>query len=127
MKNAPIYLMFLLLLSSCSMSVNSTRRGKLDIPKEETYTVIYSAKFSDGLVAKISYTNENSAQEQLKDVTGNWEKTVVLNAGANVKLNILAKGEKGKGEYKVMVNGKIVSEHILNNKRLRYSVDFDLP
>ncbi|TCD10121.1 hypothetical protein EZ449_09845 [Pedobacter frigidisoli] len=127
MKNTPIYLIFLFLLSSCSMSINSTKRGKLDIPKEETYTVIYSAKLSDGLVAKISYTNENSVQEEFKDVTRNWEKTVELKSGANVKLNTLAKGEKGIGEYKVTVNGKIVSEHILTNKRLRYSVDFDLP
>lgn len=127
MKN--IFACFLLIaaLSSCSMSVHTMKRGTLDIAKKDTYTVTYKINLSDGLAAKISYTDENANTKELKNITGIWEKTVVLKSGSNVKIHSIASGKKGRGEFKVLVDGNVVSEHILTNKKLEYGFDFDLP
>ena len=103
-------------------------RGKIDIPKKETYSVVYQANFGDGLMADIAYTTESGKQTELKEIKGVWEKTVTLKSGTHVQLKTLATAKsKSKGEYKIMVDGKVVSEYILTGKKLNYTFAFDLP
>lgn len=103
-------------------------RGKIDIPQKETYSVVYQANFGDGLMADIVYTTKSGKQTELKEIKGVWEKTVTLKSGTPVLLKTLATAKsKSKGEYKILVDGKVVSEYILTGKKLNYTFAFDLP
>ena len=56
------------------------------------------------------------------------KKTVTLKSGSHVQLKTLAVAQKeARGEYKILVDGKVISEYILTGKRLNYTLDFDLP
>lgn len=127
MRNILSTCLLILVLASCSMSINSIKEDDLKIPKKEFYTVTYSAIFTEGLTAKIDYTDENSIQVKLAKVSGTFDKTVSLKSGTHVQFNTLAKGNKGKGTYKVTVDGKTISEYTLKNKKLKYKIAFKLP
>ena len=102
--------------------------GKIEVPKKESYQVLYQASFGDQLTADVSYTDENGEKTSLKAVGGAWEKTVILKAGTRVSFKAIATSKaKSKAEYKILVDGKTVSEHILNGKKLKYKYAFDLP
>jgi len=120
------------MLSSCALGVATTfysmSRGKLDVPQKETYNVVYQANFGDRLSADVAYTNESGKQTELKEVNGAWEKAVTLKSGTHVQLKTLATAKsKSRGEYKILVDGKVVSEYVLSGKRLNYTFSFDLP
>lgn len=103
-------------------------KGKIDIPKKESYNVLYQASFEDGLTADVAYTNESSKQTELNEVKGAWEKSVTLKSGTHVQLTTFATARrKSKGEYKILVDGKVVSEYVLSGKKLKYTFAFDLP
>jgi hypothetical protein len=130
MKN--IFYVFLLMfaLSACSSmtSIYFMSTGKIEVPKKESYQVIYRAGFGDQLTADVSYTDENGKKTSLKAVGGAWEKTVILKAGTRVSFKAIATSKtKSKAEYKILVDGKTVSEHVLNGKKLKYKYAFDLP
>ncbi|GAA4209369.1 hypothetical protein GCM10022289_34720 [Pedobacter jeongneungensis] len=109
-------------------SIYSISGGKADVPKKETYYVVYQAKFGNGLTADVAYTNESGKETELKEVSGTWGKTVVLKSGTHAKLKTLATAATdAKGEYKILVDGKVVSEYVLSGKRLNYTFSFDLP
>jgi len=132
MKNIFYCFLLMLVLSSCALAnittVYSNSRGKIDIPKKESYSVVYQAKFEDGLTADVAYTNESGKQTELKEVNGNWEKTVTLKSGTHVQLKTLATAKsKSRGEYKILVDGKVVSEYVLSGKKLNYTFNFELP
>ncbi|WP_316847388.1 hypothetical protein [Pedobacter psychrodurus] len=132
MKNIFYCFLFILVLSSCSIQTMTTfytmSKGKIDIPQKESYSVVYQAKFGDGLTADVAYINESGKHTELKEVSGAWEKTVTLKSGAHVQLKTLATAKsRSKGEYKILVDGKVVSEYILSGKRLNYTFSFDLP
>lgn len=132
MKNILYCFLLIVVLSSCALGVMTTvysmSRGKLDIPQKETYNVVYQADFGEGLTADVAYTDENEKQTELKEVNGTWEKTVTLKRGTHVQLKTLAVTKKeSKGEYKILVDGKVVSEYVLSGKRLNYTFSFDLP
>lgn len=115
-------------MSSCNMSLYLNKKGIIDVPKKESYTVIYKTSLRPGIAAKISYTDETDKIQKIDNVTGNWEKTVTLKAGKHVKIKIVATGEnKVATDYKVQVDGKIISEHTLNGKKSKFSFSFDLP
>lgn len=98
------------------------------MPQKESYRVVYRASFSRELVADAAYTDGNGNQVELKEISGNWEKTVILKSGTHAQLTTFAKAKTdARGEYKIMVDGKVVSEYILTGKRLKYNFDFDLP
>ena len=132
MKN--IFYCFLLMpaLSSCFLAnvttVYSNSRGKIDVPQKESYQVVYQANFGDGLKAEVAYTNENTTQTELKEIGGVWEERVALKSGTHVQLKTFATAKaSAKGEYKILVDGKVVSEYILRGKKLNYTFSFDLP
>lgn len=127
MKNYTFCLLLLLLLSSCSLSIHSVSKGKIDLPSKESYQITYLASFSDSFVSKISFTNEYGEVESFKETIKNWNKTFVIKAGKHIKFSILTKGNQARGEYRVLVDGKILDEHILNGKKLKYNFEFDLP
>lgn len=127
MKNYPIYLLLLLFFSSCSLSIHSVSRGKIDAPLKESYQITYQAKFNDDFVSKVSFTNELGEIENLKEAIKNWEKTITVKAGKHIKFSLVTKGDKVRGEYKVLLDGKIMDEHILSGKKLKYNFEFDLP
>ena len=103
-------------------------RGKIDIPQKETYSVVYQANFGDGLTADMAYTTESGKQTELKEISGAWEKTVILKSGTHVQLTTFATAkQKSKGEYKILVDGKVVSEYVLSGRKLNYTFAFDLP
>jgi hypothetical protein len=117
----------MLVICSCNTSLYLNKKGVINVPKKENYTVTYKANLKDGVVARINYTDESDRLAKIKDVTGNWEKTVVLNAGKHVKIKVLAAGAKTSTDFKVLVDGKIISEYTLNGKKAKYSFNFDLP
>ena len=122
----------MLVLSSCAISTMTTfytmSKGKIDVPKKESYNVVYQASFGDGLKADVAYTTESGKQTELKEINGAWEKTVILKSGTHVQLTTFATAKhQSKGEYKILVDGKVVSEYVLSGKKLKYSFAFDLP
>ncbi|QNN41079.1 hypothetical protein [Pedobacter roseus] len=132
MKNIFYCFLLTLMLSSCALGVMTTfysmSRGKIDVPKKESYNVVYQASFGDRLSADVAYTNESGKQTELKEVNGVWEQVVTLKSGTHVQLKTLATAKsKSRGEYKILVDGKVVSEYILSGKRLNYTFSFDLP
>ncbi|TBO39548.1 hypothetical protein [Pedobacter kyonggii] len=132
MKNIFYCFLLMLVLSSCAISTMTTfysmSKGKIDVPKKESYSVVYQAKFGDGLTADVAYTNESGKQTELKEVNSAWEKTVSLRSGTHVQLKTFATAKsESRGEYKILVDGKVVSEYVLNGKKLNYTFAFDLP
>jgi uncharacterized protein YqfA (UPF0365 family) len=127
MKNFFTCLLLVFMLSGCSISVHYVRKGKIDVPQKDHYTVTYKANFSEGLNAKIRYTDEQGNIQKLKDISGHWEKTVILKSGENVHVSIITSGEKSKADYKVLVDDEVISEHILTGKKLKYNFGFVLP
>ncbi|GAA3959829.1 hypothetical protein GCM10022246_11520 [Pedobacter ginsengiterrae] len=127
MKNYTIFLLLLLFFSSCSLSIHSVSKGKIDTPSKESYQVTYLANFNDSFVSKISFTNEYGDVENAKETIKSWNKTIVIKAGKHVKFSIVTKGNQARGEYKVLVDGKILDQHILSGKKLKYNFEFDLP
>lgn len=127
MKNYTIFLLLLLFFSSCSLSIHSVSKGKIDTPSKESYQVTYLANFNDSFVSKISFTNEYGDVENAKETIKSWSKTIVIKAGKHVKFSIVTKGNQARGEYKVLVDGKILDQHILSGKKLKYNFEFDLP
>jgi hypothetical protein len=65
-------------------------RGKIDIPRKESYNVVYQATFGEGLMADVAYINESGKHIELKEVNGAWEKSVTLKSGTHVQLKTLA-------------------------------------
>jgi hypothetical protein len=132
MKNILYCFLLSLVLSSCALglttSIYSISGGKVKVPQKETYTVVYQASFGSGLTADVAYTNEVGKEVELKEVSGAWEKTVTLKSGTHAKLKTLATANTAsRGEYKIFVDGKVVSEYVLSGKRLNYTFSFDLP
>lgn len=127
MKNYTIFLLLLLFFSSCSLSIHSVSKGKIDTPSKESYQVTYLANFNDSFVSKISFTNEYGDVENAKETIKSWSKAIVIKAGKHVKFSIVTKGNQARGEYKVLVDGKILDQHILSGKKLKYNFEFDLP
>ena len=127
MKNYTIFLLLLLFFSSCSLSIHSVSKGKIDTPSKESYQVTYLANFNDSFVSKISFTNEYGDVENAKETIKSWNKTIVIKAGKHVKFSIVTKCNQARGEYKVLVDGKILDQHILSGKKLKYNFEFDLP
>jgi len=124
--------LLILVLSSCSLAkittVYSNSRGKIDVPKKESYQVVYQANFEEHLTADVAFTNETGNQTELKAVKGAWEQRVTLKSGTHVQLKTFATAKaSAKGEYKILVDGKVVSEYILRGKKLNYTFSFDLP
>lgn len=122
----------MLVLSSCALvnmtTVYSNSSGKINVPQKESYSVVYQAKFSDGLTADVAYTNESGKQTELKEINGVWEKIVTLKSGTHVQLKTFATAKsKSSGEYKILVDGKVVSEYVLSGKKLNYTFAFELP
>ncbi|TCD22049.1 hypothetical protein EZ456_18075 [Pedobacter psychrodurus] len=106
----------------------SMSKGKIDVPKKESYNVLYQASFGDGLTADVAYADESGKQTELKEVSGAWEKSVTLKSGTHVQLKTFATAKtKSKGEYKILVDGKVISEYVLSGKKLNYTFAFDLP
>ena len=90
--------------------------------------MLYQANFEVGLIADVAYTDESGKQTELKEVRGAWEKSVTLKSGTHVQLTTFATAKrKSKGEYKIIVDGKVVSEYVLSGKKLKYTFAFDLP
>ncbi|WP_406824089.1 hypothetical protein [Pedobacter sp. KACC 23697] len=121
MKNIFYCSLLIVALSSCALGVMTTvysmSKGKLDIPQKETYTVVYQANFDDHLSADVAYTNESGKQAELTEVNGAWKKTVTLKSGSHVQLKTLAVAQKeARGEYKILVDGKVISEYINGQK-----------
>ena len=132
MKNIFYCFLLMLVLSSCFLAnittVYSNSKGKIDVPKKESYQVVYQANFEDRLTADVAYTNETANQTELKEIKGAWEKRVTLKSGTHVQLKTFATAKtSAKGEYKILVDGKVVSEYILRGKKLNYTFSFDLP
>lgn len=129
MKNLILILSTIILLSSCSTitKIYSMSAGKIYIPQQKNYLVVYEASFGTRLTADISYTNADGKLIKLKSIVGDWKQTVTLKSGTQVEMRTLAKGGKTDATYKITVNGKAVSEQVLTGKRIRYDYSFDLP
>jgi len=132
MKNIFYCFLLMLVLSSCALvnitTVYSNSGGKINVPQKESYSVVYQAKFGDGLTADVAYTNESGKQSELKEVKSAWEKTVTLKSGTHVQFKTFATAKsKSSGEYKILVDGKVVSEYVLSGKKLNYIFAFELP
>ena len=127
MKNIFACFLLITVLSSCALSVHYLKRGKIDVPQKESYTVRYETVLDENTTAKISYVDENGKKQKLRGIKGKWEKELTLKPGSNGHIKITAKGDKARGEFKVLVDGKVISEKILTNKKILYSLDFYLP
>lgn len=132
MKNIFYCFLLILVLDGCAISTMTTiysmSKGKIDTPKKEIYHVVYQASFGDGLKADVAYTNESGKETELKEVSGIWEKSATLKSGTHVQLTTFAIAKhKSKGEYKILVDGKVVSEYVLSGRKLKYTFAFDLP
>lgn len=130
MKNFITAIFLLVAFSSCSSitSLSVLNGGKLDIPKKENYKVVYKANFAEGLLADISYTDEQGKSLKIKDFKGAWNKTVIANSGTQIKIEILASSAiKAKANFDVSVDGKSVSSYDFDGKRVNYSYKVDLP
>lgn len=130
MKNFFAFIVTLVVFSSCSSitSLSVLNGGKLDIPKKDSYNVIYKANFSEGLTAKISYTDAQGKLVELSGVTGAWEKRVVANSGTKIKISTIASSSyKAKANFNVSVDGKSVSSYEFNGKKVNYGYTVELP
>lgn len=130
MRNIFCCFLLTLTLSSCLVMTSnySVSKGKLDIPKRESYQVVYQADFGDGLKANVIYTDTDGQPVELKNAAGAWQKSVTLKPGTYVQFETLAKAKtKSRAAYKILVDGKVVSEYVLSGKRLNYTFAFDLP
>lgn len=128
MKNSIVCLLLMLVMNSCNMSLYLNKKGVIDVPKKESYQVTYKTSLRPGIIAKISYTDESDRIQKVDNVTVDWEKSVTLKAGKHVKIKIVATGDvKVPTDFKVLVDGKIISEHTLNGKKSKFSFSFDLP
>lgn len=115
-------------MSSCNMSLYYNKDGVVDVPRKESYQVTYKTSLRAEIVAKVSYTDESDQIQKVDHVTGDWEKTVTLKAGKQVKIKIVATGaNKSPTDYKVLVDGKVISEHTLNGKKSKFYFSFYLP
>ncbi|MFD2583698.1 MmpS family transport accessory protein [Pedobacter vanadiisoli] len=127
MKNILTCFLLITILSSCSLSMNYSKRGKINVPQKESYQVNYEVLLNENTTAKISYVDENGKRQKLKGIKGKWEKALTLKPGSNGHIKVTAKGDKARGEFKVLVDGKVISEYILTNKKVLYGLDFYLP
>ncbi|WP_131538634.1 MmpS family transport accessory protein [Pedobacter nototheniae] len=127
MKKLLSALLLLTVLSSCSLSIHYLQRGKLNIPEKETYVVTYQAMLDENTSAKISYLDENGKRQKIKDFKGKWEKIMVMKSGSKTRIKVTGKGDKARGEFKVLVDGKVVGEQILTNKKIVFGLSFILP
>ncbi|MBB6236184.1 hypothetical protein HDC90_000790 [Pedobacter sp. AK013] len=127
MKNILACLLLITVMSGCSLSMHYLKKGKIDVPQKESYVVSYQAFLNENTTAKISYIDENGKRQKLKSIKGRWEKVLTLKPGSNGHIKITAKGDKARGEFKVLVDGKVISEQILTNKKVLYGLDFYLP
>lgn len=127
MKKLLSALLLVIVLSSCSLSIHYLQRGKLNIPKKETYVVTYQVMLDENTSAKISYLDENGKNQKLKNVKGKWEKEMVIKSGNKARIKVTGKGDKARGEFKVLVDGKVIGEQILTNKKILFGLSFDLP
>ena len=130
MKNFTAFIVLLVAFSSCSSitSLSILNGGKLDVPKKASYNVIYKANFSEGLSAKISYTDAQGKLIELRDITGAWEKQVIANSGAKVKIRTIASSSyKAKANFDVSVDGKSISSYDFDGKRVNYGYTVELP
>ena len=94
----------------------------------KNYNVVYQASFGDGLKDDVTYTNESGKESELKEVSGIWEKSAALKSGTHIQFTAFATARhKSKAEYKILVDGKVVSEYVLSGKKLKYTFAFDLP
>lgn len=116
-----------LFLSSCSTNMHIVRKGKLDTPLKESYVITYRAALSDYKSAKVKYRDENGKLQSVKDIPANWEKVVSLKPGSDAFIKMTVKGDKAKGDFKVLADGKIIDAQTLTGRKLFYSLDFILP
>ncbi|QNR83555.1 hypothetical protein H9N25_16575 [Pedobacter riviphilus] len=127
MKNIFYCFLLITVMSGCSLSMHYLKKGKIAVPQKESYLVSYQALLDENTTGKISYIDENGKRQKLKGIKGKWEKVLTLKPGSNGHIKITAKGDKARGEFKVLVDGKVISEQILTNKKVLYGLDFYLP
>lgn len=126
MKKIIGFLLLMLGVSSCSMSVYMVNKGQLKLAQRENYQVTYQVDLPAPLKGTISYTDVNGATK-LKDVTGIWQEHVQLQKGSKVNFKLDAKGEKATGTCKIWVDDQVIVQHILTNRKLKFNVNFILP
>lgn len=127
MKSSIFCLFVMFVLSSCNTSLYLNKKGVINVPKKENYTITYKADLKNGVIARVNYTDESDKLVKIKDVSGSWEKSVVLKTGKHVKIKVFAAGVKTSIDFKVLVDGKVISAYTLNGKKVKYSFNFDLP
>jgi len=130
MKNFIGLFVILIAFSNCSSitSLSILNGGKLNVPKKDSYHIIYKANFSQGLTAKISYLDAQGKLIELKDVTGTWEKQLIAGSGAKIKINTIASSSsKANANFDVSVDGKSVSSYQFNGKKVNYGYTVELP
>jgi hypothetical protein len=128
MKYLSVACFFLpLLLTSCAQSVHIIHGGQVDTPKKNSYEVTYQTNLEEGLTAGLSYADSDGEMEKLKGVAGNWSKTLSLKSHQTLQLKISAKGLRKRAEFKIFVDGKVISEHVMVSKKMIYNMRFELP
>ncbi|MET4083450.1 PBP1b-binding outer membrane lipoprotein LpoB [Pedobacter sp. UYP30] len=128
MKKLALLVCSAILLAGChSLKIYSMSVGKLHIAQKDSYEVVYEANFGSDLSASVAYTNSDGKLTKLKNIIGNWKKTITLKSGTHVQIKTLAEGDKSTANYKITVDGNSVNEKVLTSSRIRYDYSFDLP
>jgi hypothetical protein len=117
-----IFTILVTLLSACSYGTYDLNKGPLNITTKPSYNVTYKVLASNN--ASISYTDESGNQKVLENISGDWEKNIVLKSGHKVQFIV---DSKDKQLSSVLVDQKSVSTISKTGKTAHYSLSFVLP
>lgn len=121
-------ILFSIILSSCGTTLYYNRTGEVNVPKQSDYKVTYIANIDDGADAKITYTESNGKKVKFNSIKSNWTKVVSLKSGQRVKFKVVTENKNQKvSTFKVLIDGKAVSEKEMNQKKSKYYYSFILP
>ena len=122
MQKYIIFIVLITLLSACSYGNYELNKGPLNMETKPSYNVTYKVLASSN--ASISYTDESGSQKVLENISGEWEKTIMLKSKQKVQFTV---DSKDKQSASVLVDQKPVSTVSKTNKTAHYSLSFILP
>jgi len=122
MKKYIIYILIITFFSACSYGTYELNKGPLKIATKGSYNVTYKVSASSS--ATVTFTDESGNQKTLENISGEWEKSIVIKSGQKVQFTV---DSKDKQLASVLVDQKPVSTIDKINKTAHYSLSFILP
>ena len=122
MQKYIIYILIITFFSACSYGTYELNKGPLNIATKGSYNVTYKVSASSS--AKVTFTDESGNQKTLENISGEWEKSIVIKSGQKVQFTV---DSKDKQLASVLVDQEPISTIDKNNKTAHYSLSFVLP